>query len=240
METNHTAPPFNDVRVRQALMYAMDRQAIIDTVLLGKYGAIADSLLPQSHPYYVAPQTIYRPDPAKAKSLLAEAGHPNGLNFELLLSTIPWITQAGTLMKEQWAKAGLNATIRLTETEAGYGIVATKKFDTYVAYGVEYALGQDADVIYRVFDYGPNRVGFYGADSPQEHQYDQWVDKGLLASSDAERKQDYANAQEILSSFVMNNFPLIFAANLGAWQKNVAGYKPGPGDIPDLTTTKLT
>lgn len=239
LETNHTAAPFSDVRMRQALLYAMDRQAIIDAVLLGKYGQIADSLLPQSHPFYVEPQTIYRPDPAKASSLMAAAGHPKGVDFELLLSTIPWISQIGTILKEQWAKVGLNATIRLTETEAGYGVVASKKFDLYLAYGVEYALGQDADVIYRVFNYGPNRVGFYGADSPEEHQYDAFVDKGLLAASDVDRKQNYASAQEIMSSFVMNNFPLVFAANLGAWRKGVTGYKPGPGDIPDLTTTRI-
>lgn len=240
LETNHTKKPFSDVRVRQALIYAMDRQAAIDSVLLGKYGAIADSLLPPSHPFYVEPATTYRPDPAKAKSLLAEAGYPDGLDFELLLSTIPYITQIGELFKEQWAKAGLRATIRLTETEAGYGIVATKDFDTYLAYGVEYALGTDADVIYRVFDYGPNRVGFYGADSPQEREYDSWVDKGLLAATDDERKQNYAKAQEIMSSFVMNNFPVLFAANLGAWRSGIAGYTPGPGDIPDLTSTKVS
>jgi hypothetical protein len=82
--------------------------------------------------------------------------------------------------------------------------------------------------------------GFYGPDSPQEHQYDEFVDKGLLAPTDAERKQTYASAQEILSSFVMNNFPLIFAAKMGAWRKGVTGYRPGPGDIPDLTTTRIT
>jgi len=240
LETNHTRRPFSDVRMRQALFYAMDRQALIDSVLLGKYGAISDSLLPPSHPFYVQPQTIYRPDPVKAKSLMAAAGYPNGVDFELLLSTIPYITQIGELIKEQWAKVGLRATIHLTETEAGYGIVATKKYDTYLAYGVEYALGTDADVIYRVFNYGPNRVGFYGSNTPQEMEYDKWVDKGLLAATDDERKQDYAQAQQILSDTVMNNFPVIFAANMGAWRDHVTGYAPGPGDIPDVTSTAVT
>ena len=82
----------SDVRVRQALMYAMDRDAIINSVFLGKYGKVADSLLPQSNPFYVQPPTVYRPNIAKAKQLLTAAGHPNGVDFELLLSTIPYIT----------------------------------------------------------------------------------------------------------------------------------------------------
>jgi peptide/nickel transport system substrate-binding protein len=240
LETNHTSGVMSDVRVRQALMYAMDRQAIIDSVFLSKYGKISDSLLPESNPFYVQPQTIYRPDPAKAKQLLAEAGHPNGVDFELLLSTIPYITQVGQLLQQQWQKAGLRATIHLTETEAGYGIVATKKYDTYLAYGVEYAFGTDPDIIYRIFDYGANRTGFYGSNSPEEQQYDKYVDQGLLAPTDAQRKTAYANAQEILSQIVMNNFPVIFVANLGAWQKSVTGYQPGPGDLPDLTTTSIS
>jgi peptide/nickel transport system substrate-binding protein len=239
METNHTATPFSDVRVRQALMYAMDRQAIIDSVFLGKYGAICDSLLPPDNPFFVQPSTTYRPDPERAKSLLREAGYPNGVDFQLLLSTIPYITQCGQLMKEQWEKAGLRATIRLTETEAGYGIVATKKYDVYVAYGVEYAFGTDPDIIYRIFLYGPNRVGFYGSNTPEEQQYDKFVDQGLLAATDDERKQAYGSAQNIVSETVTNNFPLIFAANLGAWRKGITGYRPGPGDIPNLMSTKV-
>jgi peptide/nickel transport system substrate-binding protein len=240
LETNHTAGVMSDVRVRQALLYAMDRQAIIESVFLGKYAKIADSLLPQSNPFYVQPPTIYRPDPEKARQLLAEAGHPNGVDFELLLSTIPYITSVGQLLQQQWAKAGLRAKIHLTETEAGYGIVATKKYDTYLAYGVEYAFGTDPDIIYRIFDYGANRTGFYGSNSPQEQQYDKDVDQGQLAPTDATRKAAYARAQEIMSQTIMNNFPLIFVANLGAWQKPVTGYRPGPGDIPDLTATSIS
>ena len=95
LETNHTAGVMSDVRVRQALMYAMDRDAIINSVFLGKYGKVADSLLPQSNPFYVQPSTVYRPNIAKAKQLLTAAGHPNGVDFELLLSTIPYITSVG-------------------------------------------------------------------------------------------------------------------------------------------------
>ena len=239
LETNHTAGVMSDVRVRQALLYAMDRQAIIDSVFLGKYGKISDSLLPDSNPFFAAPPTTYRPDPAKAKQLLAEAGHPNGVQFELLLSTIPYIQSVGQLLQQQWEKVGLHATIHLTETEAGYGIVATKKYDTYLAYGVEYAFGTDPDIVYRIFGYGANRTGFYGSNSPQEQQYDKYVDQGLLASSDADRKAAYGNAQEIMSQIVMNNFPLIFVANLGAWQQSVKDYQPGPGDLPDLTTASI-
>lgn len=240
LETNHVSGPFADPRVRQAFLYGIDRQAIIDTVFQGQYGAICDSILPTTDAFFVEPSTTYRPDPDRARSLLAEAGHPDGLDFELLLSTIPWITEAGTLMKDQLAQVGMNAEIRLTETEAGYGIVATTEYDTYVAYGVESALGADPDVIYRVFNYGSSREGFYGSNTPEEQEYDSFVDEGLLAATDEDRRAAYAQAQEIMSSTVMNNFPLIFAANLGAWANYVQGYTPPISDVPDFSVVSVT
>lgn len=240
LETNHVNGPFADQRVRQALLYGVDRQAMIDTVFLGQYGTICDSILPATDPFYVEPNTTYRPDPDRARSLLAEAGYPDGLEFELLLSTIPWISEVGTLMKDQLAQVGMNAQIKLTETEAGYGIVATGKYDTYLAYGVESALGSDPDVIYRVFSYGSNREGFFRSNTPDEQKYDSYVDEGLMAATDDERRAAYGQAQEIMSSTVMNNFPFIFAGNLGAWAGYVKGYTPPITDVPDFTSVSVT
>ncbi|MGG3470553.1 ABC transporter substrate-binding protein [Neobacillus pocheonensis] len=65
---------FQDVKVRQAFMHAIDRQAIIDTVLKG-YGKIADAAItPNLKTYYTDKVTRYDYDPKKAKELLAEAG----------------------------------------------------------------------------------------------------------------------------------------------------------------------
>jgi hypothetical protein len=66
------------------------------------------------------------------------------------------------------------------------------------------------------------------------------VDEGLLAATDEDRRSAYAQAQEIMSSTVMNNFPLIFAANLGAWADYVQGYTPPISDVPDFSVVSVT
>ena len=74
---NTQKKPFSDVRVRQAMNYAINKEAIIKAVLRG-HGKPADSpLAPQVWGY--TPVKTYPYDPAKAKALLAEAGYPNGL-----------------------------------------------------------------------------------------------------------------------------------------------------------------
>jgi ABC-type transport system substrate-binding protein len=77
---NYAHPPMNDLRVRQAINHAIDRNAFTRTIL-GEIGEVATGLLPQGHWAYaksVADHYPYPYDPEKAKRLLAEAGFPNG------------------------------------------------------------------------------------------------------------------------------------------------------------------
>jgi peptide/nickel transport system substrate-binding protein len=78
-----TKPPFDDVRVRQAINYAIDRDAMADSLLQGT-GASASQYIPPSDPGYTPEQDTFTYDPDKAMALLAEAGYPDG--FEIALS----------------------------------------------------------------------------------------------------------------------------------------------------------
>src|SRR4029450_2561612 len=75
---NMTQPPFDDIRVRQAFLHAIDRQAIKDTMYPGSLAILANSPLPPGYFGHI-PVAMPEYDPALAKKLLAEAGHPNGL-----------------------------------------------------------------------------------------------------------------------------------------------------------------
>jgi peptide/nickel transport system substrate-binding protein len=123
---NTTKPPFNDVRVRQAVGYLYNRQAEIQAVHLGEADAIGTALLP--HPDALKPQDI--PDMAKllsfdvaeAKRLLAAAGHPNGFRTELHV-TPQYFRNAGyedsfQRMVGDLKAGGIEATVRSTE----YGV----------------------------------------------------------------------------------------------------------------------
>ena len=81
---NNTKPPLDDIRVRRALAHAIDRQAVIDGAMFG-YGTPIGSHFAPHHPAYVDLTDRYPFDPEKAKALLNEAGHGNGLTFTLKL-----------------------------------------------------------------------------------------------------------------------------------------------------------
>ena len=75
---NNDRPPFNDVRVRQALALTIDKAAIVELALFGQ-GEPTFSPIPPSHPYFNKSLKFNPPDIAKAKKLLAEAGYPERL-----------------------------------------------------------------------------------------------------------------------------------------------------------------
>jgi ABC-type transport system substrate-binding protein len=86
---NTTIKPFDDVRVRRALNFALDKNKLLAGVLLGT-GEVARSIVPPIVQSYDPSHFAYDFDPARARALLAEAGHANGFECELLFSNIWW------------------------------------------------------------------------------------------------------------------------------------------------------
>jgi peptide/nickel transport system substrate-binding protein len=73
---NVTAEPLSDARVRQAIAYAIDREAIVKELLLGQ-ARVANSILPEQSWAY-SPGQVYKYDPAKAQQILDDAGYKAG------------------------------------------------------------------------------------------------------------------------------------------------------------------
>jgi len=108
--TVNTMPPFNNPLVRQAANMAIDRKAL-GSAILGGYGqGPAWQYVPPN--YWAATKTLsdfgYHPD--KAKSLLAQAGYPNGVTVQICTFSSD-TTQAATIEKDQMASAGFNLQI---------------------------------------------------------------------------------------------------------------------------------
>ena len=76
---------FADVRVRQAINYALDKQTFVDTIIEGR-GTVANSYINSMIPGWTDEVEAYPYDPAKAKELLAEAGYPNGFECEIYVN----------------------------------------------------------------------------------------------------------------------------------------------------------
>lgn len=83
-----TVPPFTDKRVRNAFKFAMNRELAMESVYQGFASPTSDVVVPSNDPYY-PPDLDVRPyDPEQAKSLLAQAGYPDGVDVELLTSQV--------------------------------------------------------------------------------------------------------------------------------------------------------
>jgi peptide/nickel transport system substrate-binding protein len=120
----HPIKPFDDKRVRQALRYATDTEAVLKAAHAGLGKPGDHHHVSPAHPEYV-PGGVKR-DVAKAKALLAEAGYPNGIDTEIAARPAPdWEKLAVEVMVEQWKEAGIRCKINLMPS-AQYWNVWTK------------------------------------------------------------------------------------------------------------------
>lgn len=108
----NTSKALKDVKVRQALMHAIDRKSISMALSFGT-GQPSAQLLPKGSAGAVADADKQYPyDPAKAKTLLSEAGHPNGLALSFVLLNSPEYSQIAEALQQQFAQVGV--TINFT------------------------------------------------------------------------------------------------------------------------------
>jgi peptide/nickel transport system substrate-binding protein len=132
-------PPFNDVRVRQAISLAMDRKGMIDAVLEGQ-GAI-NGPIPAALSEWALPigelgegAKYYRHDPAEAKRLLAAAGHPNGFSASVCFSTYgsTVLVDSMQLLLKDLKAVGIDAKLDQKEYGAYQATCRVGKFDSMV------------------------------------------------------------------------------------------------------------
>ena len=116
LSLNNKAAPFDDVRVRQAVLYALDKQAILDTAWNG-YGSLVGTFATPTDPYYEDLNDAYPYDPEKAKELLKEAGQEN-LSIEYTVPTRPYAQAVSEIVVSQLKDVGINATIKSSEFPA--------------------------------------------------------------------------------------------------------------------------
>lgn len=204
---NTQVAPFDDLRVRQAMNYAIDKQVIAE-VGYGGRATIMDAPFPASVFGY-APQEPYAYDPERARELLAEAGFEDGFTFSVLTFTGDEYATVGQLMQQMFAEVGLD--MRLNPTERGALVDAI--FQPFESTELEASLvgsatrTGDADQALTVSYYSEswppasNNWSFYAND-----RVDELIRAGRQTGDVEERRAIYAEAQEI----IWNDAPWVY------------------------------
>lgn len=194
-------PILKEVRVRQALAYAIDRGPILH-YLFGDAGRMADSVLPPQHWAYNNDVPHYSYDPDKANALLDAAGYPRGLDgvrFHLLMKTSTEETTRllAAVLQQQLSKVGIALDIRSFEFATFYSDVTKGSFQLYSLRWI--GGNEDPDIFY---------YAFHSSSFPPKHanrgyyvnpEIDRLIDEGRTTVDQQRRRQIYAQVQQILA-----------------------------------------
>jgi peptide/nickel transport system substrate-binding protein len=222
LSTNNKMAPFDNVKVREAVAHAIDRQAIIDGAMFG-YGTPIGTHFAPHHPAYVDLTGNSAYDPDLSRKLLAEAGFPDGFETTLYLPPPSYARRGGEIIAAQLADVGIKAEIT----------------------NVEWA--QWLETVFRGKDFGltivshtePMDIGIYAR--PEYYfQYDNSTFQELMttlnATTDpAKRKELLAQAQTIISEDYVNGY-LFQLAQMSVAKAGVQGlWTNAPTQANDLT-----
>lgn len=208
MSTNNKAKPFDNKKVRQAMAYAIDRQAVVDLVMFG-YGTPIGSHWSPSTPYYADLTQRFAYNPEKAKALLAAAGYPNGFEATIKLPAIySYSKRAGEVIADMLGKVGIRLNVEIVEWGQWIERIFKKK---------EFQLTMIGHV--EAWD-----IGIY-ANPDYYFQYDSQAfrdayAKALVAPSEAEKARWFGRCQEIIAEDAVNGF-LFSASGLPAMKAEV-------------------
>lgn len=224
---NTTAEPFDDVRVRQAFMYALDMDKIIGTGMLDN-ASPATSFLPETHPNYHEASTVYRHDPEKAKALLAEAGTP-ALDITLMSTDHGWVKDVAPIIKESLDQVGFNTTLDIGQSGGQYTKVDAGEMQVMIAPGDPSVFGNDPDILMQWW-YGDNvwpKTRYNWAESEGYAELTALLNGAQQLSGDAQQEK-WNEAFDLLSEEVPL-YPLFHRQLPTAWNADeLEGFAPVP------------
>jgi peptide/nickel transport system substrate-binding protein len=218
---NNARKPFDDKRVRQALMMAIDRPSLVEGAWSGFGTPIGSHYTPNdrgfidltgTHPY----------DVDKAKALLSEAGYPDGFAFTMKAPQMPYAQRSSQMLQAMLAEIGVTMTIETTEFPAKWvgDVFKGGNFDMTI---VAHAEPMDIDI------YARNPY-YFGYKNPAFNE----ILKKVEATADTgEQEKLYGEAQKILAEDVPALF-LFVMPKLGVWDKKVQGLwesEPIPSNV---------
>ncbi|MFE3450774.1 ABC transporter substrate-binding protein [Nonomuraea sp. NPDC059194] len=225
---NCAEKPFDDKRVRQALHYAIDKDKLIKTGMLGNASA-ATGYVQETHPSYAKAATVYGYDPDKAKALLQEAG-VSGLKVTMVTTDTGWVKDVVPIIKESWDAIGVSTTLDIGQSGGQYtNKIDPGKFQVLVAPGDPSVFGNDMDLLLRWFYDGTwpeKRYRWSG--TAQAKKVLELLDEAVKTADTAKQKELWAEAVNLIAEEAPL-YPILHRKLPTAWNgKELSGFRPIP------------
>ena len=228
---NNAVAPFDDVRVRQALCYAIDRDAILELTADGHGTKLGSSMYPAFTKYFDDSLTdYYTYDPEKAKELLTEAGYPNGFTMTITVPSnyTPHVDTAQVLV-EQLGAVGITVEIEEVEWNTWLQRTYTERDFQSTVVGFDAAnLTANALLQRWTSDSEKNMINFSNA------EYDSVKAQANATTDDAARTALFKQAERILTEEAANVY-IQDLADMVAINKNLTGFEFYPLYVLDLS-----
>ncbi len=225
---NMDVPELSDLRVRQAINYAVDKDAYL-TVMYSGYATIADSVFPSTISYY-EPQEVYEFDLDKANELMEEAGYADGFDLTIWCDNTTQEVKAATFIQQQLAQININVDV--IPYDAGTmdaDIYVERDEATVQMWYVNWSASNfSADSTVRALLYSGMEPPVSANTAYYENdEFDEALDEALLTADTDLQAELYAKCQEL----AWEDCPWIFLAVdnvLSAQQSYVSGVNVNP------------
>lgn len=211
LSTNNTRKPFTDVRIRRAMAYAIDRNALIKGAMSG-FGVPIGSHMDPGNPNYIDLTSVYPYNPEKAKQLLTEAGYPNGFEAVIKLpERYAYAKRSGEIIADMLSQVGIKLKIELTEW--GQWIDRVFKNADYDLTVIGHAEPFDISIY-------ANPKYYFRYDSPK---FQETLKKAEMEPNPKVQRELYIACQKIITEDAVNGF-LFVLPSLPTMKKEVVNW----------------
>lgn len=223
IQLNTKKKPFDDIRVRQALNYAVDKDGLVKSILRGN-GTVATSSIPVMK-YHNTDIKPYPVDLDKAKKLLADAGLPNGFSAKMLVVAGDVISrQVASAIQNDLSRIGVKIEIQTIEGGSQFSTTKSGNYEMSLAFATSDTIDPD------------QMVGFTAVNPERANaMHTEWQDKQVNALYADERQTpegEKRGAQfKEIEARIHDGAPFIFLFYRGAsyaYNKKISGFKVLP------------
>lgn len=207
-----------DVKVRQAMLYAIDRQQILEELLNG-HGEIVDGFLSSASPFYDDSLTPVSYDPEKAKALLEEAGWDGSQTIRFYVNSgDSTFVNAASIIAAEWAAVGIKAEIQTVDFATLMSVAGTEDYDVLA---VQYT--------YAPVDPYPDVAWLLGGEGSWTSYSDDTLNDALTKSQLTSDPEETKELFSVVDKKVQEDVPMFSAYVIsaqGAVSKRITGAAP--------------